>query len=117
MKLYLDTLYFDYVIIGIQKYEIFIYDKKNQSIKLLDNIEIIDKGSNRKFNGIVTELSYHKYITNAIEEVGFEKVLPNAISLIEAVKLYGDLSYGKKKYRDVEEEYGVLRIKFQIITS
>lgn len=114
MKLYFDSLYFDYVIIGIQKYKIVIYDNKNQNIKLLDNIEIIDKNSDRKYKATVTELSYHKCITNAIEEVGFESVLPNATSLYEAVKIYKNLLYGEKKYKDVEE-YGVLRIKFQLI--
>lgn len=114
MKLYFDSLYFDYVIIGIQRYKIFIYDKKNQSIKLLDNIEIIDKNSDRKYKAIVTELSYHKYIKSAIEEVGFESVLPNTTSLYEAVKIYENILYGEKKYKDIEE-YGVLRIKFQLI--
>jgi len=112
MKLYLDTLFFDYAMIGIKKYELLIYDKKNQNIKLLEEVEIFDKNSSRKINTFIKELSYHKNITEAIEETGIEKILPNITNISEAVKIYEGLNYENGNYKESIERYGVLRIKF-----
>lgn len=110
MKLYLDTLYFDYAMIGIKKYELVIYNKKNKDIKLLEDVEIFDKNSSRKINTFIKELSYHKNIIDAIEEVGIGKILPN-LNTSEAVKIYEGLNYEDGNYKESIERYGVLRIK------
>lgn len=115
MEMNLDTIYFDYIKNGIKIYETRVYDKKRQSIKLLDIIKFKDRGSNRTFNAEITELSWFLNFKDAIEEVGVKKVLPNAKSLSEAIKIYEQFPHDEGTYKQAAKKYGVLRMKFKLL--
>ena len=114
MKMNLDTIYFDHIKSGKKIYEIRAYDKKRQEIKLLEEVTFIDRGdASRNFKAIITELSYFKNFKEAIQEVGIKKVLPNAKSLDEGVKMYHQFPSGEGgTFKESAKKYGVLRMKF-----
>lgn len=113
----LDTIYFDYIKNGKKLYETRVYDKKRREIKLLEEVTFIDRSDNtRTFKAIITELSYFKNFKEAIEEVGIKKVLPNAKSLDEGVKLYHQFPSGEgETFKEAAKKYGVLRMKFVLV--
>lgn len=117
MKMNLDTIYFDYIKNGKKMYETRVYDKKRREIKLLEEVTFIDRSDNtRTFKAIITELSYFKNFKEAIEEVGIKKVLPNAKSLDEGVKLYHQFPSGEGgTFKEAAKKYGVLRMKFVLV--
>lgn len=117
MKMNLDTIYFDYIKNGKKLYETRVYDKKRREIKLLEEVTFIDRSDNtRTFKAIITELSYFKNFKEAIEEVGIKKVLPNAKSLEEGVKLYHQFPSGEGgTFKEAAKKYGVLRMKFVLV--
>ncbi len=112
----LDTIYFDYIKNGIKLYETLIYDKKRQEIKLLDIVLFKDVGSKRTFKAKITELSHFTNFREAIVGVGIRKVLPNARSLKDGVKIYESFPHGEGgTFKDGAKKYGVLRMKFELI--
>jgi ASC-1-like (ASCH) protein len=112
----LDTIYFDYIKNKTKLYETRVYDKKRQSFKLLDIIKIKDRGSQRCFKVKIIELAYFNSFKSAIASVGIKKVLPNAKSLKEGVKIYEEFSHGEGgTYKNQAKKYGVLRIKFHLL--
>lgn len=117
MKMKLDTIYFDYIKNGKKLYETRVYDKKRQEIKLLEEVTFIDRSNDsRSFKANITELSYFKNFKDAIKEVGIKKVLPNAKSLEEGVKLYHQFPSGEGgTFKEGAKKYGVLRMKFNLI--
>jgi ASC-1-like (ASCH) protein len=116
IEMKLDTIYFDYIQSKVKLYETRVYDKKRQEIKLLDVVKFKDTGSNRTFMGKITELSYCKTFKKAIEDVGIKKILPNARSLKEGIKIYESFPHGEGgTYKDVAKKYGVLRMKFELL--
>lgn len=113
----LDTIHFNNILSKKKIYETRIYDKKRQQIKLLDIINFTDRGSDRSFYARIVELSYFDNFREAIEEVGVEKVLPNAKSLDDGIGIYETFphkEYGT--YKEAAKKYGILRMKFQLIT-
>jgi ASC-1-like (ASCH) protein len=116
MDMKLDTIYFDSIKNGIKIYETRVYDKKRREMKLLDEIRFIDRENRKRtFTGKVVELSYFNDFRSAIEEVGIKKVLPNARSLDEGVKIYNSFPSGEGgTFKDAAKKYGVLRFKVEI---
>jgi len=112
----LDTIYFNYIKNKVKLYETRVYDKKRQEIKLLDIILFKDRGSKRTFKAKVIELSHYKNFKEAIEGVGIKKVLPNARSLTDGIKIYERFPHGEGgTFKDGAKKYGVLRFKFELI--
>ena len=111
----LDTIYFDYILSGKKIYETRIYDEKRKKLKLLDIINFTDRGSDRKFNAQIIELSYFSNFEDAIKEVGVKKVLPNAKSLKLGVELYEQFPHAEGTYKKAAKKYGVLRIKLKVL--
>ena len=117
MEMKLDTIYFNYIKNGEKLYETRVFDTKRREIKLLEEVTFIDRSDNtRTFKAIITELSYFKNFKEAIEEVGIKKVLPNAKSLDEGVKLYHQFPSGEGgTFKEAAKKYGVLRMKFVLV--
>ena len=109
MEMHLDKIYFDAIKDGKKIYETRVYDKKRQQIKLLDTIKFFERDTKRTFTKQVIELAYFSNFEDAIKEVGIKKVLPNARSLKEGVKLYESFP----GYKEGAKKLGVLRIKFK----
>ena len=116
VEMKLDTIYFNYIKDGVKLYETRVYDKKRKNIKLLDMVEFKDRGSKRTFIAKITELSYFNNFKEAIEGAGLKKVLPNARSLKDGVKIYESLPHGEGgTFKAGAIKYGVLRMKFELI--
>jgi len=116
IEMKLDTIYFSYIKDRVKLYETRVYDKKRQEIKLLDIVKFTDKTSNNMFEAKITELSYFKTFKGAIEGVGIKKILPNARSLKDGIKIYEKFPHGEGgTYKDGAKKYGVLRMKFELI--
>ena len=113
--MHLDQIYFDYISEGKKIYETRVYDDKRRKIKLLDIVNFYDRGSERNFKAMIVELSYFDNFEEAITEVGIEKVLPNAETLEEGVKLYEGFSHSEGNFKKGAKKFGVLRMKFQLI--
>ena len=96
-------------------YETRIYDEKRQTIKLLEEIQFVDRTTGNSFRARITELSYYKNFKEALQEVGMKKVLPNARSLKEAVKIYESFPHDSGTYKTAAQKYGVLRMKFDLL--
>ena len=112
MRMNLDTIYFNLIKSGKKEYETRVYDEKRQKIKLLEEVIFTEKGNEKNsFKCIITELSYFKNFKDAIEEVGIRKVLPNAKSLKDGIKIYESFP----NYKEGSKKYGVLRMKFLLI--
>lgn len=113
--MHLDKIYFDYIKNKVKIYETRVYDKKRQEIKLLEEIVFLERGSKRSFKARIIELSHYKNFKDAIKDVGVKKVLPNAKSLNEAVKIYEKFPHDDGSYKEGAKKYGVLRIKFKLL--
>ena len=111
LEMKLDTIYFDYIKGGKKVYETRVYDEKRQKIKLKDIVLFKDRGSKKTFKAQIVELSWFKTFKDAIEDSGVKKVLPNARSLEDAIKIYE----GFPNYKSGAKKYGVLRLKFNLI--
>ena len=84
----LDTIYFDYILNKKKIYETRVNDPKRQKIHLLDTVTFKDRESKRTFKAVITELSYFVDFKSAIVNSGLKKILPNAKSVNEGIKLY-----------------------------
>lgn len=116
MEMKLDTIYFNYIKNRIKLYETRVYDIKRKEIKLLDIILFKDRESNRTLKAQIIELSYFNTFKEAIASVGIQKVLPNARSLKNGIKIYEQFPHGEGgTFKDGAKKYGVLRMKFKLI--
>ena len=110
----LDRIYYDQILNGRKEYEIRIFDDKRKKIKLLDVITF--SCGDDDFKVVITELSYFNTFGDAIKEVGLKRVLPSAKSLKEGTKTYENIISGKgKSFGELAKEFGVVRIKFDLI--
>lgn len=113
----LDTIYFDFIKEGKKIYETRVYDEKRKDIKLLDVILFKDRSSDRTFKAKIIELSYFKNFKNAIENSSLKKVLPNARSIAEGVKLYEKFPHSTGTFKTGAKKFGVLRMKFDLLVK
>ena len=114
LEMNLDQIYFNYILDGKKIYETRVYDKKRKEIKLLDIVLFKDRDSNRNFKAKIIELSYFKDFETAIIDSGLKKVLPNARTIKEGVKLYESFPHSEGNFKKGAQKFGVLRMKFQL---
>jgi len=111
----LDTIYFDYILNGKKIYETRVYDEKRKKIQLLDIVLFRDRSSNRTFKAKITGLSFFDNFKSAILDSGLKKVLPNAKTVSEGVKLYESFPHSEGNFKKGAKKFGVLRMKFQLL--
>ena len=111
----LDTIYFDYILSGKKVYETRVWDAKRKQISLMDTVLFKDRGSSRTFTAQITEISWFKDFKSAILDSGLKKVLPNATSVENGVKLYEAFPHDEGTFKQGAKKFGVLRMKFNII--
>ena len=114
VKMNLDNIYYNLIKTGKKTYETRVYDGKRQQLKLLDIIEFKNRDSNQTFQAKITELSHFHDFRSAILDCGLKKVMPNARSVDDAVKLYENFPHDTGNYKKGAQKYGVLRIKFKL---
>ena len=111
----LDTIYFNYILSGKKIYETRVWDSKRKQIGLMDTVLFKDRGSSRTFTAQITEISWFKDFKLAILDSGLKKVLPNATSVENGVKLYESFPHDEGTFKQGAKKFGVLRMKFNII--
>tara|TARA_Y100000389_G_C16963450_1_gene272166 strand:- start:51 stop:413 length:363 start_codon:yes stop_codon:yes gene_type:complete len=115
LSMNLDSIYFNLIKNKKKLYETRVLDEKRKKINLLDVVEFKERGTNRTFNGVITELSYFSNFKEAIIDCGLKKVMPNARSIDDAVTLYENFPHVEGNYKKAAKKNGVLRMKFQLI--
>ena len=111
----LDSIYYELIKNKQKLYETRVLDPKRQKMKLLDVIEFTNRETGKKMNAKIVELSHFKTFELAIRDCGLKKVMPNARSVEDAVKLYEAFPHDEGTYKKGAQKYGVLRIKFELI--
>ena len=111
----LDSIYYDLIKNKQKLYETRVFDPKRQKMKLLDVIEFTNRETGKKMNAKIVELSHFKTFELAIRDCGLKKVMPNARSVEDAVKLYEAFPHDEGTYKKGALKYGVLRIKFELL--
>ena len=116
MEMELQSIYFNQIKDKKKLYETRIYDKKRQTIKLLDIITFTNKETKKTFKAKIVELSHFKTFGEALSSVGIKKVLPSARSLEDGIKTYEAFPHKEfKNYKIAAKKYGVLRMKFELL--
>tara|TARA_Y100000590_G_C15232363_1_gene830612 strand:- start:58 stop:408 length:351 start_codon:yes stop_codon:yes gene_type:complete len=108
----LDSIYYNLIKSGKKIYETRVYDPKRQKLKLLDTIEFSHRETGEKMRAKIVGLSWFQNFKSAISDCGLKKVMPNARSVEDAVKLYENFPHDEGSYKLGAKKYGVLRIKF-----
>ena len=111
----LDSIYYELIKNKQKLYETRVFDPKRQKMKLLDVIEFTNRETGKKMNAKIVELSHFKTFELAIRDCGLKKVMPNARSVEDAVKLYEAFPHDEGTYKKGAQKYGVLRIKFELL--
>jgi len=111
----LDSIYYELIKNKQKLYETRVFDPKRQKMKLLDVIEFTNRETGKKMNAKIVELSHFKTFELAIRDCGLKKVMPNARSVEDAVKLYEAFPHDEGTYKKGALKYGVLRIKFELL--
>ncbi len=87
----------------------------NEQVKLLDIIIFHERNSKNNFKAQIIELSWFPSFEEAIKTVGIKKVLPNAHSLKDGIKIYESFPHKEGNYKKGAKKYGVLRMKFKLL--
>ena len=111
----LDSIYYQLIQKKQKLYETRVFDSKRQKLKLLDVIEFTNRGTSQKMKARIVELAHFKNFEQAIRDCGLKKVMPNARSVEDAVKLYEAFPHDEGTYKKGAQKYGVLRIKFDLL--
>jgi len=111
----LDSIYYELIKNKQKLYETRVFDPKRQKMRLLDVIEFTNRETGKKMNAKIVELSHFKTFELAIRDCGLKKVMPNARSVEDAVKLYEAFPHDEGTYKKGALKYGVLRIKFELL--
>ena len=100
---------------GKKPYETRVYDTKRQKVQLMDKVLFRDRCSDRTFEALITELSYFKDFKEAILETGLKKLLPNARTVKDGIKMYESFPHLEGTFKDGAKKFGVLRMKFMLL--
>jgi ASC-1-like (ASCH) protein len=112
--MYLDKEHYDNIEQGRKIYELRIFDKKRQQYKLKDTITFHNRDTNDTINLSIIELTYFNDFSDALHLSNLKQILPDIISVDDAIKLYYGLPHKEfKTYESAEKHYGVIRIQFE----
>ena len=101
--------HFRNVLEGKKIYELRLYDEKRKTMNIGDIITIIH--NDKKFdsyNVVITGISIFKNFKNALNDSCYDKVIPNAKNINEALQVYLDIP----NYKEGEKKYGIVRFTF-----
>ena len=116
VTMHLDTAYFNAIKNKTKQYETRVFDNKRQKLRLLEEISLLDRESERMFKAKIIELAWFPNFKTAITPVGFKNIMHGALSLDEAVATYESFPHSSEgNYKRGAQKYGVLRIKFALL--
>ena len=105
----LQSPYYEYIRDGVKIYELRVYDDKRKKIKVGDEWVFKHNDDNElpEIRTKITDIKIYISFEKAIEDTGYEKLLPNAKSNEEAIKIYNAFDNGN--YEKNAKEHGVVR--------
>ena len=104
----LQTPYYEYIRDGIKIYEMRVNDEKRQKMNIGDIWKFkhaVDE-TLPQYNTRIIDKKIYKSFEEAINETGYEKLLPNAKSKEEAIKIYN--AFDNSNYELDAKKYGVV---------
>tara|TARA_B100000886_G_scaffold332224_1_gene284687 strand:+ start:164 stop:544 length:381 start_codon:yes stop_codon:yes gene_type:complete len=101
--------HFRNVLEGKKIYELRLYDEKRKAMNVGDVITIKhNDNSHNCYNVVITDIKVFTSFKKAIKDSGFDKVIPDAQNLNDAVGIYLNIP----NYPEGESKYGVVRFTF-----
>jgi len=81
--------YFDSIASGEKKYEMRLYDEKRRKMKIRDTIVFKKKSDeNATVQTLVQDLLVMGSFEEAVKEIGYRNLIPDAVDPVEAVDIY-----------------------------
>jgi ASC-1-like (ASCH) protein len=111
----LQTPYYEFVRDGVKIYELRVNDEKRQKMKEGDTW-VFSHSSDKelpRYKTKITEVKLFVSFESAIDDTGYEQLLPEAKSVEEAVVTYN--GFGDGAYERDAKKYGVVRFKLELI--
>jgi ASC-1-like (ASCH) protein len=110
----LQTPYYEFIKQGIKIYEMRVNDDKRQKMNIGD-IWKFNHATDQtlpEFNTTIIDKKIYKSFEEAINQTGYENLLPNAQSKEEAIQIYNSFDNGN--YQLDAQKYGVVCFKLQL---
>ena len=113
----LQSPYYEYVRDGKKIYEMRVNDDKRRKMNIGDKWKFTHATDETlpQFETQIMDKKIYKSFEDAIDETGFEKLLPNAKSKEEAIKIYNAFNNGH--YEIDAKKYGVVRFTLKVIVD
>ena len=115
----LQSPYYEYIRDGVKIYEMRVNDEKRQKMQIGDIWNFTHNSlpitSAPKYSTKIIDKKIYNSFEDAINDTGFNALLPNATSNEEAVKIYN--AFGDGAYEREAKHYGVVRFTLQFIIS
>jgi ASC-1-like (ASCH) protein len=111
----LQSPYYEYIRDGIKIYEMRVNDEKRQKMNIGDiwKFKHASDETLPQYDTQIIDKKIYKSFEEAIEETGYEKLLPNAKSKEEAIKIYNAFDNGN--YETDAIKYGVVRFTIKML--
>ena len=110
----LQSPYYEYIRDGIKIYELRVYDNKRKQMKIND--EWVFSHNNipglPKIKTNITTIKIYESFEQAIKDTGYNKLLPDAKSDTEAIKIYN--GFDNNNYEKDALVYGVVRFGLEL---
>lgn len=110
----LQSPYYEFIRDGIKIYELRVFDEKRQKMNVEDEW-IFEHNSNKdlpKIKTKITQTKIYKSFEEAINDTGFDKLLPQVNSKAEAIDIYNGFDNGN--YEINTKTYGVVRFTLEL---
>jgi ASC-1-like (ASCH) protein len=110
----LKSPYYEAVRDGIKIYEVRCYDEARKKMNVDDNWNFNhnDDSNLPIIKTKIVEIKLYPNFRSAIEETGYKSLLPEALSIEEAISIYESFDNGN--YKKNGELFGVVRFKLEI---
>jgi len=111
----LQSPYYEYIRDGIKIYEMRINDEKRQKMNVGDiwKFKHMTDETLPQYNTKIVDKKIYESFEEAIEDTGYEKLLPNANSKEEAIQIYNAFDNGNFELE--AKKYGVVRFTLEVI--
>ncbi len=110
----LKSPYYEAVRDGIKIYEVRCYDEARKKMNVDDNWNFNhnDDSNLPIIKTKIVEIKLYPNFRSAIEETGYKSLLPEALSIEEAISIYESFDNGN--YKKNGELFGVVRFKLEV---
>lgn len=114
----LQSPYYEYIRDGVKIFEMRVNDEKRKKMQVGDIWNFTHNSlpitETPKYSTKIIEKKLYNSFEDAIIETGYNRLLPNATSNEEAIKIYN--AFGDGAYEREAKQYGVVRFTLQFIS-